>query len=96
MDEWTNIEFTFVITKKRLDGLTGCSSTKFYADTEARKAFDFGVDNRPKDGGDSKSKTTTTSGFTKENVLWNNQQVPITAEEKLGRRNQIIKRGIFE
>ena len=72
------------------------AAAKFYADTEARKAFDFGVDNRPKDGGDSKSKTTTTSGFTKENVLWNNQQVPITAEEKLGRRNQIKNRDTVE
>ncbi len=43
MSEWTNIEFTFVITKKRLDGLTEYKIVAFdnhdneYSQAEAEK-----------------------------------------------------------
>ena len=46
MDEWTNIEFTFVITKKRIDGLNEYKIVAFansdneYSQSEAQKILE--------------------------------------------------------
>ena len=66
------------------------AAAKFYADTEARKAFDFGVRDRSTTGdGDGES---TDSKFTDSNHMVNNQQVKFTAKFKETTRNAINNR----
>jgi hypothetical protein len=72
-------------------------AAKFYADEEGGRAVDLGIKYRADEektgsgGGDD-----GVNGFYKSNALWNGQQVPVTAHEKLKRRNSIIERDTVE
>jgi len=69
------------------------AAATFYADTEARKAFDFGKRDRPKTGGGGGGKGDKTDNkYTTENYMVNNQQVKFTAQYKKDTRKAIANR----
>ncbi len=69
------------------------AAAKFYADTEARKAFDFGVNDRRNTGeGGDEGSDESDGKFTDSNHMVNNQQVKFTAKFKETTRNAINNR----
>ena len=69
-------------------------AAKFYADTEARKAFNFGVQNRPVDPNEPTEEVTDDDApvFTGATIFIGNQQKKVTEEEQEFRRKMINDR----
>lgn len=70
------------------------AAATFYADTEARKAFDFGKRDRPKTGGGGGGEDSKVNGgfISSTVVLGNGGQAPLTATEKYASRLNINTR----